>query len=219
MSRQVLTPQVSAQTVFVRLLHAHGSLMRSIEARLLAEHGLSANDFETLLHLSHAERGELRRIDLAERLRLTPSGVTRSSTASSVKADRPWRLPDRRPGHLRRDHREGPRDARAAACTHAAVCEEMIGADLSPAELDDLAALLGRLPGVDNVDARACAGGDARASPRARRSARRAPRLVRREIAQGRADVGSDRDALRRENPLHRRLTREALDAGPQLRE
>jgi DNA-binding MarR family transcriptional regulator len=47
-----------------------------------------------------------------------------------------------------------------AACTHAAVCEEMIGADLSPAELDDLAALLGRLPGVDNVDARACAGGD-----------------------------------------------------------
>ena len=47
-----------------------------------------------------------------------------------------------------------------AACTHAAVCEEMIGADLSAAELDDLAALLGRLPGVDNIDARACAGGD-----------------------------------------------------------
>ena len=77
MSRQVLTPQVSAQTVFVRLLHAHGSMMRAIEARLLAEHGLSANDFEALVHLSHAEEGALRRIDLAEQLRLSPSGVTR----------------------------------------------------------------------------------------------------------------------------------------------
>ena len=45
------------------------------------------------------------------------------------------------------------------------------------------------------------------------------PRLGRREIAQGRADVGSDRHALRREDPLHRRLTREPLDAGPQLPE
>ena len=161
MSRQVLTPQVSAQTVFVRLLHAHGSLIRSIEARLLADHGLSANDFETLLHLSHAERGELRRIDLAELLRLTPSGVTRLLDGLEREG-----LTDR--GGCPTDARvtyaviteKGRETLARAACTHAAVCEEMIGADLSPAELDDLAALLGRLPGVDNVDARACAGGD-----------------------------------------------------------
>jgi DNA-binding MarR family transcriptional regulator len=43
----------------------------------VTEHGLTINDYGALLHLSHAEEGSLRRVDLAERLMLTPSGVTR----------------------------------------------------------------------------------------------------------------------------------------------
>ena len=159
MSRQVLTPQVSAQTVFARLLHAHGSLVREIEARTLAEHGLSANDFETLLHLSRAERGEMRRIDLAERLRLTPSGVTRLLDGLEQAG-----LTAR--GGCPTDARvtyavitgDGRQMLARAACTHAAACDELIGAHLSPTELDELAGLLGRLPGVDDVDARSCSG-------------------------------------------------------------
>lgn len=160
LSRQVLIDQVSSQTVFARLLHAHGSLMRSIEARLLAEHGLSANDFETLLHLSHAENGALRRIDLAERLRLTPSGVTRllDGLERAGLTDRGGCPTDGRVTYavITDDGRE---TLRKAACTHAAACDELIGAYLSPAELDGLAELLGQLPGVDAVDARSCSGG------------------------------------------------------------
>ena len=160
MPRQVLIPQVSAQTVFVRLLHAHGSLVREVEAQLLAEHGLSANDFETLLHLSHAEHGAMRRIDLAERLRLTPSGVTRllDGLEHAGLTDRGGCPTDARVTYAVITD-EGRRVLRRAARTHAAACDELIGSHLSPGEADELAGLLGRLPGVDDVDARACSGG------------------------------------------------------------
>ena len=131
--------------------------MREIEARLHAEHGLSANDFETLLHLSQAEDGAMRRIDLAERLRLTPSGVTRLLDGLEQAG-----LTDR--GNCPTDARvtysvitgEGRQTLRRAARTHAVACDEVIGAHLSPAELEELAALLGRLPGCADVDARGC---------------------------------------------------------------
>jgi DNA-binding MarR family transcriptional regulator len=147
--------------VFVRLLHAHGSLIRLIEARLLAEHGLSANDFETLLHLARAEHGAMRRIDLAGGLRLTPSGVTRlldglETAGLTGRSDCPT---DARVTYAVITD-EGRQLLARASCTHAAACEELIGAYLSPAELDDLAGLLGRLPGVDAVDAASCSGGD-----------------------------------------------------------
>ena len=146
--------------MFVRLLHAHGSLMREIEARLLAEHSLSANDFETLLHLSHAEQGAMRRIDLSERLRLTPSGVTRllDGLEQAGLTDRCGCPTDARVTYAVITD-EGRQTLRRAACTHAATCDEVIGAHLSPDELEELAGLLGRLPGVDDVDARGCSGG------------------------------------------------------------
>ena len=159
MSRQVLIDQVSAQSVFGRLLHAHGTLMRSVEARLRAEHGLSANDFETLLHLSRNEHGAMRRIDLAERLRLTPSGVTRLLDGLEEAG-----LTGRRdcPADARVTYsvitESGREMLRRAFSTHAAVCEELIGSHLSPAELEDLSGLLGRLPGGDDFDACACTG-------------------------------------------------------------
>jgi DNA-binding MarR family transcriptional regulator len=159
LSRQVLTPQVSPQTVFVRLLHAHGSLVREVETRLVAEHGLSANDFETLLHLSHAENGAMRRIDLAERLRLTPSGVTRLLDGLEEAG---LTARDSCPTDARVTYAvitdDGRKMLAQAARSHAAACEELIGAHLSPTEVEELASLLGRLPGVDDVDATSCSG-------------------------------------------------------------
>jgi DNA-binding MarR family transcriptional regulator len=76
MTSQVLSDQVSV-TVFSRLLRAHSSLNRELSARLITEHGLTINDYEALLHLAHADEFGLKRVDLAERLMLTPSGVTR----------------------------------------------------------------------------------------------------------------------------------------------
>jgi DNA-binding MarR family transcriptional regulator len=47
------------------------------DAELGAVHGLGLSDFASLHHLAEAPGNRLRRVDLARRLALTPSGVTR----------------------------------------------------------------------------------------------------------------------------------------------
>jgi DNA-binding MarR family transcriptional regulator len=81
LSSQVLSPQVSegvpALDAFVSLLRAHSALTRELNADLANQHGLTINDYEVLLHLARAEGRRLRRVDLADRLILTASGITR----------------------------------------------------------------------------------------------------------------------------------------------
>ena len=67
-------PEVDA---WVGLLRAHAAVTRQFNRELIASHGLTINDFEVLMHLEHAEGGRLRRVDLAERVLLTASGITR----------------------------------------------------------------------------------------------------------------------------------------------
>src|SRR5437667_10525427 len=77
MSRQVLSDQRSAPVeAWVRLLRGQVALRRIFDGQLQADHELTLNDFEALLTLARAD-GHMRRVDLAERLLLTPSGVTR----------------------------------------------------------------------------------------------------------------------------------------------
>jgi len=73
----VLTEQASAVDAWARLLRGHASATRELSAQLVTEHGLTINDYEALLYLSRAEEGRMRRVDLAEQLLLTASGVTR----------------------------------------------------------------------------------------------------------------------------------------------
>lgn len=61
----------------MNFLRAHAATTRRLNADLVANHGLSINDYEVLLHLARAPEFSLRRIDLVERLLLTPSGITR----------------------------------------------------------------------------------------------------------------------------------------------
>jgi DNA-binding MarR family transcriptional regulator len=61
----------------VGLLRAHAALFRELNADLVNQHGLTINDYEVLLHLARAEGRRLRRVDLADRLILTASGITR----------------------------------------------------------------------------------------------------------------------------------------------
>jgi DNA-binding MarR family transcriptional regulator len=78
--RQVLSDQLLTRPAvrsFVGFLRGHTALTRGLSARLLADHGLTLNDYEVLLHLSRAPEHRLRRVDLVERLLLTPSGITR----------------------------------------------------------------------------------------------------------------------------------------------
>src|SRR5436190_2132386 len=78
MTSQLLRDQDStALEIWVRLLRGHAGLRRILSAQLQGDHGLTVNDFEALLLLSRADDGRLRRVDLADRLQLTPAGVTR----------------------------------------------------------------------------------------------------------------------------------------------
>src|SRR6266536_1040848 len=59
------------------LLHAHHHVTRKLDAELRQEHGLSFGDYDVLLRLARAPEGCLRMTDLADRVLLSPSGLTR----------------------------------------------------------------------------------------------------------------------------------------------
>src|SRR5262249_42896222 len=69
-TRQVLIPQASSAviTAWATLLKAHASAKRELSSQLQADHGLTINDYECLLVLSHAEEGAMRRVDIAGEL-------------------------------------------------------------------------------------------------------------------------------------------------------
>jgi len=79
MTSQVLTEQLSRASIdaFIRLVQGHAAATRALSADLVREHGLTINDYEALLRLSRADDHRLKRVELAESLLLTPSGVTR----------------------------------------------------------------------------------------------------------------------------------------------
>ena len=124
-------------------------MSRELSARLVTEHGLTIKDYECLLHLSHAEDGSLRRVDLAERLMLTPSGVTR--LLDGLERDG-WV----RKGQCDSDARvtyavltdEGRERLESAGRTHITQIREIFEERFSEEELDTLGELLGRLPGA-----------------------------------------------------------------------
>lgn len=79
MTSQVLSEQLSTAHVqaFIRLLQGHAAATRELSADLVRDHGLTINDYEALLRLSRAPDYGMKRVELAESLVLTPSGVTR----------------------------------------------------------------------------------------------------------------------------------------------
>ncbi len=68
---------MNALTEFLGIRRAVALGEPRADAELGAVHGLGLSDFAALHHLAEAPGGRLRRVDLARRLALTPSGVTR----------------------------------------------------------------------------------------------------------------------------------------------
>lgn len=62
----------------LRLARANAVLLRRFDSALGSQHGISYADFQLLNLLCRAPGGKMRRVDLAERMSLTASGVTRS---------------------------------------------------------------------------------------------------------------------------------------------
>jgi len=68
----------SALDFCLRLARAYAALVRRLDNSLGNLHGISFSDFQLLFYMERAPGSRLRRIDLAERLGLTASGVTRT---------------------------------------------------------------------------------------------------------------------------------------------
>jgi DNA-binding MarR family transcriptional regulator len=69
MSSQVLSDQgLAAWIAFIR---GHATLIRSLNAQLVADHGLTINDYEVMLRLSRAPERRLKRVELAQSVLLT----------------------------------------------------------------------------------------------------------------------------------------------------
>lgn len=121
--------------------------MRAINAQLVADHGLTVNDFECMLMLARAEDRRLRRVDLAEQLILTASGVTRLLDGLEKEGwvDRAACASDRRVTYAVLTD-EGLTKLREASKSHVADLRAFFESRYSNDELEQLAALLGRIP-------------------------------------------------------------------------
>ena len=144
MSTTVRTPTQA----WLSFLQAHATVIRELNAELVAAHGLTLNDYEVLLWLARAPDRRLRRVDLAERVLLTASGITRlleglerhgfvrkaacSSDGRVVYAE----LTD-----------EGYAKLRTASRTHLDGIDRLYEGRFDSEELETLAELLGRLTG------------------------------------------------------------------------
>lgn len=137
-------------SAWVRLLRAHAATTRAFNAELLNEHGLTINDFEALLRLSRAEEGRMRRVDLAENLLLTASGVTRllDGLEAHGLVERAACSSDRRVVYAVITE-QGRKRLQAASDSHVASVTALFEEQFGEEELDRLAELLGRLPGAD----------------------------------------------------------------------
>ena len=118
-----------------------------MNARLVADHGLTINDYEALLHLARAEERRMRRVDLAERLILTASGVTRllDGLERAGYVERAACASDRRVTYAVLTE-AGLDKLRTASKSHITDIRSYFESRFSSDELEQLVVLLDRLP-------------------------------------------------------------------------
>jgi DNA-binding MarR family transcriptional regulator len=137
--------QPATQTV-LSLIRAQSHLQSRFAAELGGIHGLSVNELMLLMHLDQATGGRLRRVDLAERLELSQSSVTRMVAPMEklgwvARAEDPR---DARVGYVVLTS-AGRRLAHEGARTLSQLSVSLFGDHWSAKELETLSRLLGRL--------------------------------------------------------------------------
>ena len=132
---------------WINFLRAHAAVTRQFNAELLATHGLTINDYDVLAQLARAPEQSLKRVDLSEKVLLTPSGITRLlkglETAGYV-SNRPC-AEDARVTYAVLTP-EGQAKLDEARKTHVASVRALFSERFEKDELETLATLLERLP-------------------------------------------------------------------------
>ncbi len=147
MSTQVLSEQ--GFQAWLGLLRGHAALVRKLNAELIADHGITINDYDVMAQLVRAPERKMRRVDLARSVVLSASGITR--LLDGLERDG-WVCK----ASCTTDGRityavltdEGLAKYRAARATHLASVRELFADRYSCDELEQLAELLGRLDGT-----------------------------------------------------------------------
>jgi DNA-binding MarR family transcriptional regulator len=124
------TTHTSALSTVLQLAYARTVVVRDVDASLAGHHGLGLNDLALLLELDGTPDGRLRRLDLAERLGITPSGVARQLA------------PLERRGLVGRESH--PHDARLAIVVLTEAGKRVVG-DVLPTAVEAASRVLGRL--------------------------------------------------------------------------
>jgi DNA-binding MarR family transcriptional regulator len=152
---QILTDQPIKPAVraWTRLLRAYALTTRLLSAELQEAHGLTINDFEALLVLSNAEGGRLKRVELARNLLLTPSGITRllRGLEDAGLVERASCATDLRVTYAQITD-AGRDKLEAASVAHIASICALLEEHFARDELDAIAEILGKLPGVAEGD-------------------------------------------------------------------
>jgi DNA-binding MarR family transcriptional regulator len=136
---------------WINFLRAHAAVTRQFNAELLATHGLTINDFDVLAQLSRAPEQALKRVDLAERVLLTPSGITRllkGLEEAGWVSNRPC-AEDARVTYAVLTP-AGKTKLKQARKTHVASVRALFSERFEHDELETLASLLERLPHRDD---------------------------------------------------------------------
>jgi DNA-binding MarR family transcriptional regulator len=143
-------PAVQAWT---RLVRASASTTRLLSTELQDEHGLTINDYEALLVLSRANGGRLKRVELARSLLLTPSGITRllQGLEDAGLVERAACATDLRVTYAQLTE-AGREKLEAASASHIASIRSLVEEHLAEEEIDTIAEILGRFPGVAESD-------------------------------------------------------------------
>ena len=140
---------------WIAFLRSHAAITRQLSADLLASHGLNVNDYEVLLHLELADGNMMRRVDLAESVVLTASGITRllDGLERAGYVEKASCDSDARVSYAKLTDAGHAKLAEASE-THLAGIDELFTSRYSESELATLGELLARLP----LTGKACTG-------------------------------------------------------------
>jgi DNA-binding MarR family transcriptional regulator len=130
------------------LLHAHDHAIRRLDAELRSEHEITLGDYDVLVRLARAPNRSLRMTELADRVMMSPSGLTRA--VDRLVRDgliRRERIDGDARVMLARLTDHGREVVRRAAATHLRGIREHFSGRLTQAQLRNVAAGLEAVAG------------------------------------------------------------------------